>query len=271
MRKGLYMKKTLVVLFFALFSAGIFADTQNVAPEFGGKTGCFILYNFTENKSVVEYNPQQCAQRIPADSTFKIPLSLMAFDQHLITQQTIFKWDGIDRGLPQWNQDQTPHTWLKNSAVWVSQQLTPQLGLDKIKNYLQKFSYGNQDFSGDPGQSNGLTHAWLESSLKISPDEQLIFLKKLVANQLPVSTAAMMNTKTNMYLETSPNDWKIYGKTGSGFKDDIQHGWFEGFIQKAGQTYIFVADFSAQQNNVPSAGGPEAKDIVKSILTKMGF
>ena len=51
--------------------------------------------------------------------------------------------------------------------MWLSQLLTPQLEMPKIKNYLQKFNYGNQDFSADVGKNNGLTNAWLNSSLKI--------------------------------------------------------------------------------------------------------
>ncbi|ASX27927.1 hypothetical protein BA173_03570 [Rickettsia sp. MEAM1 (Bemisia tabaci)] len=52
------------------------------------------------------------------------------------------------------------------------------------------FSYGNQDTSGDKGKNNGLTNAWLSSSLEISPEEQIAFLQKLAADQLPVSLKA---------------------------------------------------------------------------------
>lgn len=89
------------------------------------------------------------------------------------------------------------------------------VGYEKINHYLKAFHYGNEDFSGDPGKNNGLERAWLGSSLKISADQQVRFLTLLISNKLPVSQNAMISTKNNMYLETTPNGWRLYGKTGS--------------------------------------------------------
>lgn len=273
------MKRILLLVLLSVFSVNIFANELKLNEYFNDKNGCFILYSLNESKLIEKYNPKRCAERISADSTFKIPLSLMAFDQGIINQKTQFKWDGKNRDLPFWNQDQTPKSWLSNSTVWVSQLLTPKLGLEKIKQYLKEFNYGNQDFSGDPGLNNGLTKAWLSSSLKISADEQLNFLKALANNQLLVSKDAMLNTKENMYLETSPNSWKLYGKTGSGHsqqklnnKTEHQDGWFVGFITKANQRYLFVVNFTDLQTpQSKEAGGARAKLIAKNILNQMGL
>lgn len=252
--------KKLLTLFLLLFSASVFADT-NLSKYFTDKSGCFILYDLNKSEVVTQYNPPRCSQQISPDSTFKIPLSLMAFDQNLITQKTVFKWDGQKRMFAAWNQDQTPQTWLKNSIVWVSQQLTPKLGMDKIQYYLHQFNYGNEDFSG------GITRAWLTSSLKISADEQLGFLRNFVTDKLPVSKAAIADTKANLYLETLPNDWKLYGKTGSGGLKGLQDGWFIGFIQKEKQIYIFVLNFSELQKPTSTEfAGARAKKMVKEIL-----
>ncbi len=279
------MKKIILSLFLSLFISMVFANTPdftttpNYASYFSNKVGCFILYSVNQDKIVSEYNPTRCAQRITPASTFKIPLSLMAFDQKLITQQTVFKWDGKVRWFPAWNHDQTPKSWFENSAVWVSQALTPKLGLEKIKGYLQKYNYGNQDFSGNPGKNDALTHAWLSSSLKISANEQLTFLKALVADKLAVTHDAMKNTKQNMYVDTTKGGWKLYGKTGSGAsqqnsneKNELQDGWFVGFLEKEGQRYIFVLNFSDQQKpDALEGAGIRAKAMVKMILTNMGF
>jgi beta-lactamase class D/beta-lactamase class D OXA-1 len=271
------MKKYLVLVTLIFFYS--FAQAANVETYFQNKTGCFLLYNVNLHKLVEDYNPSRCAQQIPPDSTFKIALSLMAFDQNLINQNAIFKWDGKNRGLKVWNRNQTPKTWLSNSAVWVSQGLAQKLGMKKINDYLQKFNYGNQNFSGDPGKNNGLTQAWLSSSLKISADEQLTFLEKLLGNKLPVSQYAIDSTKANMYLETSPHGWRLYGKTGSGstnpsqktavnWQQVPQDGWFVGFVQKGTKTYIFVLNFSdTQAPNTSEAGGTRAKEITKKLLS----
>ncbi len=255
------MKKFVSLLLF-LLALGLPAYGQqkvvDVAHFFQGKNGCFLLYNLSQNQWMTAYNPARCAERISPYSTFKIPLSLMAFDQHVISQNTRFKWDGQDKGRPEWNQDQTPQTWLKYSVVWVSQLLTPQLGLDKIKNYLRIFNYGNQDFSG------GLTTAWLGSSLKISADEQLQFMKNLVNNKLPISSAAMNNTKQNLYLQTSPQGWKLYGKSGSGANE----GWFIGYVQKDQKTYLFALNFTQPPSATPA--GTQARDLAQKLLMQWG-
>ena len=265
------MKKILLLILISIVSINAFAGDFKFDKYFADKNACFILYDLNQNKLIEKYNPKRCAERIAPCSTFKIPLSLMAFDQGIISQKTLFKWDRQDKGLPFWNQDQTPKTWLSNSAVWVSQLLTPKLGLNPIKKYLKEFNYGNQDFTGDPGLNNGLQKAWLESSLKISADEQLIFLKDLADDRLPVSKTAMTSTKENMYLETSSKGWKLYGKTGSGTappKDgklnnhngELQDGWFVGFITNNNQKYLFVlnlTDLQPPRNN--EAGGHKSE------------
>lgn len=257
------MRKNLLVLLLILLTSPVFATSFSICDYFAGKSGCFLLYDGNQNNLLTQYNPARCAERLSPNSTFKIPLSLMAFDQKLINQKSVFKWDHKDKGVepPQnWNQNQTPYTWLKNSVVWVSQDLAAKLGENKIKNYLIKFNYGNQN--------NSLPNFWLDSSLTISADEQLAFMKALLANKFPISKEAMLNTKENMYLETSPQGWKLYGKTGTG----KSQGWFVGFIEKANQVYIFVLNFSDLQDPKTSEGaGPRAKEITKTLLAKMNL
>lgn len=259
------MKKTSAILL-SFFTLAAYASPPNFSKELQGKTGCIILFNNAENKLIEKYNPSRCAERITSASTFKIPLSLMAFDQKIINQNSVFIWNGKDYGRTVWNQNQTPHTWLKNSVVWVSQEITAKLGLTKIKMYLKKFNYGNQDFSGDPGKNNGLTHAWLGSSLKISADEQLTFMQALINDKLPVSPQAMSYTKINMYLDSLPNSYKLYGKTGS----SANNGWFVGYAQRFSKKYIIIVNLDDSNPGSESLGMKAQKiatEITKSLQT----
>ncbi len=274
--------RVLILTLFILLNQSVFANNNvNIGKYFIDKDGCFILYDMGTSKTVAKYNAKRCTQRIPADSTFKIALSLMAFDDKIINNNTVFKWDGKTRWLKNWNQNQTPRTWMQYSVVWVSQLLTPQLGMPKIKNYLQKFNYGNQDFSGDPGKNNGLTNAWLNSSLKISADEQLLFLINMVTNKLPVSYAAITNTFNNMYIDNNPttdlslygtqfdtlkNNWQLHGKTGSSGSTGFRDGWFEGIVVKGKQKYVFVTNFS---DTVPSSDNISGGGVAKKITIKL--
>lgn len=280
------MKKLLlVILATSSLSTNINAKTtQKYSELFKNYDACFILYNLNENKIVSEYNPNNyCNQRISPDSTFKIPLSLMAFNQGIINQKTIFKWDGKIGAIPEHDRDQTPSSWLKYSALWVSQQITPQLGYARIKHYLAGFNYGNQNFNGDPGTNNGITHAWLSSGLKISAMEQLGFLKSMLSNELPVSTEAVVNTKENLYLGKLDNGADYFGKTGSGRHgrnerltnpSKLRDGWFVGFIQNSNQQYIFVSNLTDKkvQASIDKSDGslkPYGSQLLKPITMKI--
>lgn len=71
-----------------------------------------------------------------------------------------------------------------------------------------------------------------------------------------------------MYLETSPEVWKLYGKTGTNMLPAID--WFVGFIEKSGQTYIFVTNM-VRQGEDAEIYGIKAKEITKKILTARGI
>ena len=254
---------------FTLALVTLNASAHDIAIEhftyvFKNFNACFMLYDVNKKKIVSEYNPaNRCTERLAPDSTFKIALSLMAFNQGLINQKTEFKWDGKEGELPDWNQDQSPRSWLNYSVVWVSQRLAHQLEMPTIKRYLDGFNYGNKDFSGDLGQNNGLSFAWLSSSLKISGSEQLNFLTALIEKELPLNPKAVKNTIDNMYLGTLENGYKYYGKTGSGRHghnereknpSQLRDGWFVGFIESAkGNQYVFVSNLTDKKI-------PEEKD-----------
>lgn len=230
---------------------------------FAERDGCFELYDLKSGKLVVRSNPRRCAERASPCSTFKVPLSLMAFDAGvLVNEASSLKWDGTKSSREEWNRDQTAATWMQYSVVWFSQRLTHQLGRDRVKTYLVRFDFGNQDMTG------GLNQAWLDSSLRISADEQLDFWRKFWREELPVSKRAFEMTKKITLVDTSAVGWTLHGKTGSG--DRL--GWFVGHVAKGDREYVFVTMYSDRAETKDSRpGGWIARDIAKKILTDMGL
>lgn len=258
------LKKILLFIFLALYT------NQSVA-----NSSCFLL---VENDVVIK-NEGECSTRYSPCSTFKLALALMGYDSKILTDEIHPDWPfnpEYEAFLESWKNTQNPTTWMKNSCVWYSQVLTSKLEMNKFKNYVQKFNYGNQDILGDKGKSNGLTHAWLSSSLEISPEEQAVFLEKLVTDKLPVSRYAQEMTKRILFIEDLPNGWKLYGKTGSGFllnadkteKLDLKHGWFIGWIEKESKIIIFVNHIVDTQKQ-ESYAGLRAKDETKEKLIQL--
>ncbi len=234
---------------------------------------CFLLYNLQTNEYEKVINGARCEERTAPCSTFKLPLAVMSFDAGILRDEnTSFLWDGRQRFLPVWNKDHTAQSWIQNSVVWYSQEVTKIMGMKKLKTYMTKFDYGNKDVSGS------LTTSWLtpknkeEGTIRISAFEQISFLKKLWTNKLPASARAMTITQKISYLETSKNGFILSGKTGSGTigeNMDKRLGWFIAHVQGNGKEYLAVYTFNDKTPVKDGAfGGPEAKEMLKSLLAK---
>jgi beta-lactamase class D len=116
------------------------------------------------------------------------------------------------------------------------------LGMEKMKKYVSCFAYGNQDLSGNPGKNDGIRKSWLCSSLRISPLEQIEFLKKILQKILPVSDHAYEQTSKLLYVSDLAHNWKLYGKRGGGIWDGTGRsiGWFVGWVTKEQKTLVFA-------------------------------
>ena len=220
----------LVPFVIALFSLSTYASENCFIAEENGK----ILKR--EGDCVTAYCPQ---------STFKVILSLIGFDSGILKDEEVPTWSipsGVDPYTNVCKVNHNPRTWMRDTCLWYSNILTSKLGMEKFQDYINKFSYGNMDVSG------GLTSSWISSSLKISPEEYIKFLTRLVEHKLPISNASYQKTKNIMYIQELPGGWKLYGKTGNGAKLDIngnktdrQQGWFIGYIEKGDKKVIFVS------------------------------
>lgn len=240
------------------------------------KADCFLV---KENDKFIKHEGN-CKSRYAPCSTFKIAISLMGYDDGFLIDETHpelpFK-EWYPAMLESWKQPHTPKEWMKNSCLWYSQVINKELGIEKFHDYVTKFDYGNRDISGDKGKNNGLTNSWLSSSLEISPEEQLTFLQKLVENKLPVSVKAQEMTKNILFIEDFVDDWKLYGRTGSGMrlnKDRTARlkgrkiGWFIGWLQKNDRTVFFV-HFIEDNNTYAGRRSKEtAKEKLKELINK---
>lgn len=205
----------------------------------------------------------------------------MGYDSGILIDATHPQWpfkEGYSDFRDRWKQEHNPVNWMGNSCVWYSQVLTKRLGITKFYEHVKKFSYGNMDVSGDKGTDNGLTNSWLSSSLEISTEEQVTFIKKLVDNKLPVSLHSHEMTKSILFIEELPNGWKLYGKTGSGnllsqdrtIKLETQHGWFVGWIEKGNKIIVFASHITDDNNKKEDlSAGKRAQSDAKEKLIKI--
>jgi beta-lactamase class D len=230
---------------------------------FIGYEGCFVLFDSDKSEYTI-YNQPKSQKQVSPCSTFKIVNSLIGLETKVIVDQnSTFKWDETKKyPIESWNKDQTLKSAVSNSVVWYFANLASQVGEDKIQDYLDKFNYGNKDISG------GLTRFWLQSTLKISPKEQVDMLRKFYDYHLPASKGNIDIVKSVITL-ADENGFKLSGKTGSGgssSNDNYINGWFVGYIEKNRNIYFFAANIEANDTTEKSAGGAEAKEITLKIL-----
>ena len=165
-----------------------------------GSTRCFLA----KEKEEVLKQEGDCSTRRSPRCTFNIALSLIGFEAEILLDETHPEFPyvkGYTDKSEKWKQPHNPTSWMKNSCVWYSQVLAQEMGMRTLKSFVQKFEYGNQDVAGDPGQLNGLKTSWINSSLKISPEEQVIFLRKFLDRKLPVESKSIEMTRKILLVD----------------------------------------------------------------------
>jgi bla regulator protein blaR1 len=211
-----------------------------------------------------------CSSRITPVSTFNIAVSLMGYDSGFLKDQhapVLPYRESYKAWNKDWHRDMNPSQWISYSAVWYAQQVTQHIGRAQFERYLQGFGYGNRDTSGDKSKDNGLTWSWIGSSMRISPDEQTTFLRRLVRKELPVSQYAHEQTAQLLKVKDLPNGWQVFGKTGTGApvgpdgKDDYSrsYGWFVGWATNGQRTIVF-ARLAQDEKLTEGAAGPRTKE-----------
>lgn len=231
--------------------------SESLSKYFTGFDGAFVFVNVKTGKTV-RYKPKRCAEQVAPCSTFKIFNALAGLDSGVLTgPEHKMKWDGQTRRMTQWNKDHTLQTAITDSVVWYFQNVAQQVGMERMQKYVDGAGYGNRDLSG------GLTEFWLGNSLKISPDEQVGFIQRLLSDALPFSTKSQETVKSLIELKHTPHS-VFCGKTGTlGKSGKTVMGWFVGYVVHDGHPYVFATNIKAADG----ALGRKARQITEKILS----
>jgi len=212
---------------------------------------CFLLFEIGVGH--VRRSPSAaCGVRVSPASTFKIAHALAALDAGVVSgPDDTFKWDGVPCAYESWRRDHTLASAMRNSVVWYFQRIAERLGMVRERDYLKRFDYGNAD------PSSGLTTFWLGQSLMISPDEQLRFLRRLYAGDLPVSRTAMTTVRDILvqprglivnaagehpFAAPWPADAIVSAKTGSATDRGGRNvRWLVGHVRRGSRAWLFVS------------------------------
>ena len=247
------------------------ADAQNLDRIFGNTKGAFVLYDLRNNR-YLRHNETRCRRRFTPASTFKIPNSLIALETGVVRDADfVIRWNPqryTNEGRPaiapfiHWWQDHTLRSAMKYSVVWYYMEIAQRVGAQRMQKFVTQFEYGNKDTSG------GIDQFWRNSTLQISADEQVDFLRRFYAGKLNVSSRSTGIVKDIMLLEQTAA-YKFSGKTGAA---PIDNGgtlaWFVGYLEREGDVYFFALNMDGANYE---AIRDERINLTKRILTELGY
>jgi len=224
--------------------------------------GVFLLLDLKTNKLIEYKGISKDTMLIPA-STFKIPNSLIGLETGVLNNEmSEFKWNGTNYQNQAWNKDQNLREAFQNSTVWYFQELARKIGEKHMKKYLAQFQYGNQNVGG------GIDQFWLSGDLRISPLQQLEFLKSLWSEELKLSKKTTRTMK-KVFVVEKKGESTLYAKTGWGFTDGNDIGWYMGVVENEKSTYLFVHALVSEDSRLPYFG-ESRKAIARKILAENG-
>lgn len=285
MKKKLLLLSTAICLLFSSFSSKVsfaqnikFTEISNLSNTktinqayttidlekfFNGTGGCAVFYS-VKNDSYEIYNPEIINTREVPCSTFKMISSLAGLKYEILKDEnTTLKWDGSKQMIQDWEQDLNLKSAFQMSANWYFDEVDKKVGSANMNKILKELNYGNMDTSG--GNPLG------ESSLKISPMEQLDFIKKLFNDQLPFQKEHMQIVRNIMLV--SEEKGKLYGKTGTSgnfLEDGAQTAWFVGSYETNNDTFYFALRIYGDKDQT-NITGPDARKIAENICKEVYY
>lgn len=240
---------------------------------FDGINGTAVVYEPIENCYQIYNQELALTQRSPC-STFKIISSLSALENGIIKpKKSVHTWSGEMFWNEEWNRDIDFSDAFRSSCVWYFREIIDEIGKDRIQENLNELGYGNCDISDWEGRLNTnnnnpvLTGFWIESSLLISPKEQVEVMERIFGDNTDYSEETLDQLKQVMLLSEQDNAGiSIYGKTGMGKAYGIVvDSWYTGFADITDKRIYFCVYLGETDNrNVSST---KAKEIAIKIVS----
>ncbi|MFT4146538.1 MAG: penicillin-binding transpeptidase domain-containing protein [Mobilitalea sp.] len=233
---------------------------------FDGFNGCAVIYNINENEYNF-YNKEMCEIQTTPCSTFKIISTLMGLKNDVIDSvNSKMGYSGSNYPVTEWNSDVTLKEAFQYSCIWYYRKVIDKVGKESVQEQLDDLSYGNCDISSWEGSNSNslpdLNGFWLESSLKISPTEQVKVLTLIFEGMTNYSAEDIKILKQIMKADNNEGI-ELYGKTGAGIH---KNSWYVGFFIVNNNTHYFAVHLDdAAKSRVT---GADAKQITLNIINK---
>jgi beta-lactamase class D len=212
-------------------------ELRDLVREFEAERVSGSIALFDTQEGVVGCSDlKRCQEAVVPASTFKIPHSMIALETGVVEgPDTLLPWDGKRYSNDSWHQDLKFRDAFRLSCVPCYMALARKIGEQREREWAEKLDYGNHDVSG------GVDKFWLWGGMRISPLQQIDFLRRFEQNKLPISTRTADMVRDIMTLDVTEH-YVLLGKTGSTAPPDEARelGWFVGWLE-VGERRIFFA------------------------------
>jgi beta-lactamase class D len=225
-----------------------------------GVRGTFVVYEPADDRYLV-CNEARARQRFIPASTFKIPNALIGLEVGSIAdEREVFHWDGKPRVRPAWERDHTLDSGMRESVVWMFQEVARRTGRERMREWLERLGYGNRDMRG------GIDLFWLQGALRVSAMEQVDFLHKLAEGALPATQRSQRLVRDALVIERT-RGCTLHAKTGSSGTTKNATWWWVGWVERRGRpAAVFAMNFTPAR----STRFEDRSEIGRSILIDAG-
>ncbi len=236
-----------------------FATTADTLFSQRGLTGTFLLSNLNGSRSFV-YNPVRAGEAFLPASTFSVMAALIFLQEGIVSDTERIAWDGKDRGWDEINRELTLGEALKYSADHIFETLAEKTGKARIQYWLTRTGYGNALASG---RSRDF---WMKGDLRITPRQQLDFLKKLYRRELPFDRG-IQDKVLAMMLREENGRYSYYYKTGWARAGSPDIVWNMGIVRTGDDVYFYVLNLEVQNDEE----GEYRKTVPELLLRDFGI
>ena len=148
--------------------------------------------------------------------------------------------------------------------LWYYREIARRIGAERMRQWLRRLDYGNASIAG------GIDAFWLTGGLRISPDEQVSFLYRLLTGELAIS-ATTLGALRDVALLREGAGWRLFGKTGtSEVTPTRENGWIVGWLEYGDRAAYFAINMEGEE--VWERWPPDRRvDLALDVLREAGL
>lgn len=193
-----------------------------------GFRGTFLVRRVGERDLLATDPVLMNARYLPA-STFKIPNAMFALETGVAKDEAlVLPWDGKPGYMDSWNRDHDLRSAMEHSVVWYFQEVARRIGRDRMQQLVHDVRYGNEEVG------ERVDTFWLEGPLAISPKEQLEFVERFIAGDMPIARKHVATVRGIVPVREVGAD-TLHAKTGTAVREEPGHAWLVGWTERGGQ------------------------------------